>query len=655
MRSLILGNGSLLVTLGRTGEVRDLYFPHPGLENHIGGRLRHRIGVYTDGACSWLHEDARWDIRVECEDDSLESRITARNPGIEVTLTFRDIVYNESPIFLRQVIVTNLAAREREIKLYFGHEFHISQSDGGDTAYFDPTSHAVIHYKGKRVFLANGTCDGDSFSEYAVGFSNFEGKEGTFRDAEDGSLSQNPIEHGFVDSVIGFYAHYGAGDEKTIRYWLAAGDSIVKVLELNAYVTKKTPEHLVKTAGNYWRAWINKYLWSFYRMSPEMIALFKKSLMFVRAHVDDGGGIIASADEDALQYKEDTYAYVWTRDASYAAVALDHAGDTNVAERFFNFCNAVISSGGYFMHKYLPDRSLGSSWHPWIRDNLEQLPIQEDETALVIWALADHYKHSRDLEFIELLYNSLVEKAANFMAAYRDPATGLPKPSYDLWEEKRGVSTFTSASVYGALIAAAEIASILGKEDRERFYRTAADEVRAGILAHLTDTETGDVVKILETIGQKVVPDERMDFSGVYGLFSFGVLPADDPFLEKAFKKALAKLSVGGGVARYEHDGYYATGSANDPWFITTLWYAEYLTARAKTEDDFAKVRDIFDWVVKHALPSGVLSEQISAVDGTQRSISPLMWSHAAYVNAVLNYLDRLAEVGICPACNPVP
>lgn len=655
MRSLILGNGSLLIALDNSGEVRDLYFPHPGLENHTGGQLRHRLGVYCDGALSWLVDDPRWEIQVGCEEDSLESRITAKNPGIEVALTFRDIVYNESPIFLRQIVVTNLAAHARELKLYFGHEFKIGQSHGGETAYFDPTSKAVIHYKGKRVFLMNGECDGAPFSDYAVGLSSFEGKQGTYRDAEDGELSKNPIEHGHVDSVMGFYSHYDAGAEKTVCYWLAAGDSIERVLNLNAYVLKKSPKHLVKTAGNYWRAWVNKYPWSFYGMSPKTIALFKKSLMFVRAHVDDGGGIIASADADVLQYGEDTYAYVWMRDASYAALALDHAGDANVAERFFNFCNAVITKDGYFMHKYLPDQSLGSSWHPWIRDGLPQLPIQEDETALVIYALAQHYKHSRDLEFIETLYNPLIEKAADFLAAHRDPMTGLPKPSYDLWEEKRGVSTFTSAAVYGALSSAADIAGILGKEERERFYRATANEVRDGIIMHLTDPEAGGFIKIIETFEQKTVYDRRADISGVYGVFSFGVLPPDDPRLVQAFADTVARLSVKGGVARYENDRYYAADNVSNPWFISTLWHAEYLTARAKSEEDFAKVREIFDWVAHHALPSGVLSEQISATDGTQRSVAPLMWSHASYVNAVLNYLDRLAFIGICPTCNPAP
>ncbi len=655
MRSLILSNGSLLVALDHFGEVRDFYFPHVGLENHEGGVLSHRIGVYCDGVMSWLSEDTRWDISVLSSEDALESHIIAINTELEIQLIFKDIVYNERPIFLRQVILSNLSSRDREIKFFAGHEFEISRSPGGDTAYFDPESNAIIHYKGQRAFLIYGTCEEKTFSDYAVGLSRFEDKEGTFRDAEDGVLSKNPIEHGSVDSVIGFYNTYKAKEEKIIRFWVTAGKSIEQAHELNEYVLSKTSIHLLKTARDYWRAWVNRYEWNFYGMSTRTVTLFKKSLMLVRAHVDDDGGIIASADASILQYEQDTYAYVWPRDASYAALALDRAGDSNVAERFFDFCNTVITKRGYFMHKYLPDHSIGSSWEPEIRNNIPQLPIQEDETALVIWALGEHYKHSRDLEFIEKLYNPLIEKAANFMASYRDSTTGLPLPSYGLWEEKHGIFTFTASTVFGALNAAANIANILGKKERAVFYQKTAEEIRDGILNYLFDSKTGIFYRMMEINDNNITYNDTLDISSVYGIFSFNVLPIDDPRLIKAFETTVNRLSTGIGISRYEHDRYYAVGQNGNPWFICTLWYADFLIARAKNEEDLKKVLGIFEWVVDHALPSGVLSEQISSVDGKQMSVAPLTWSHASYVNTVLSYLDKIEELGISSNCNPVP
>ncbi|MDP3645979.1 MAG: glycoside hydrolase family 15 protein [bacterium] len=659
-RSIVLSNGELCVALDHRAEVRDIYYPHVGLEDHVRGHYIHRVGVWVEGSIAWLSEDTAWEISILCEEESLASRVVARHPRLQVELTFKDIVYNERPVFFRRVTVKNTSDRKREIKLYFGHQFEIYKSHGSDTAYYDPSTHSIIHYKGQRVFLIGASLDGESFTDYATGRQNFQGKEGSHRDADDGLLSKNPIEHGPADSVIGLYAEYESGQLRTCFYWIAAGISIPAVQELNQYVIKKTPEHLVQSASDYWKAWVNAYKWSFYGLKPEHIALFKRSLMYARAHVDKEGGILASLDSDMLQHGLDTYTYVWPRDGAYIALALDQAGDTNVSKRFFEFCNSVISSEGYFMHKYLPDKSLGSSWHPWVKDGQLQLPIQEDETALVIIALRHHYEHSHDLEFLEQMYNVLVEKASDFLVHYRDPETKLPRPSYDLWEEKRGSSTYTAAVVYGALIAAAELAKILGKDGSEAQFREAAHETQEAILKYLWDEKEGIFVKMINRKGEETVYDTTVDISSVYGIFAFGVLPANDPRLARAFDATVRRLSYGisiGGLARYEGDEYYKKNvqAAGNPWIITTLWYAEYLIANARTDADFDRVREIFSWVVRRALPSGVLSEQVHPQTGAQLSTSPLAWSHSAYVSAILKYLDRLEELGICVACNPAP
>jgi GH15 family glucan-1,4-alpha-glucosidase len=283
------------------------------------------------------------------------------------------------------------------------------------------------------------------------------------------------------------------------------------------------------------------------------------------------------------------------------------------------------------------------------------LPIQEDETALVLIAMREHYIRSRDLEFLEEMYNPLVEKAANFLIRYRDPKTNLPQPSYDLWERKRGCSTFTASTVYGALIAAADLSHVLGKSTHEGQYRTAAAEVRAAILEHLWDEKTGMFVNMVNRSGDDFVYDRTADMSSVYGIFSFGVLPADDPKI--AFANSIHILSQGivsGGLARFDDDDYYRIdpGVPGNPWVLTTLWYAEYLIANAKTEMDFNRIRDIFSWVVLHAQPSGVLSEQLHPHTGEQVGATPLTWAHACYVSAIFKYLDRLETLGISTALN---
>lgn len=651
-RSIVLSNGELCVALDHKAEVRDIYYPRVGLEDHVRGHYLHRVGVWADGSMHWFDEDNAWQIEIGCAEDALASTIVARHLGLQVELTFTDLVYNEKPIFVRRVVVKNMADRIREIKLYFGHQFEIYKSHGSDTAFFDPLSHALIHYKGQRVFLIGATLGQEPFNDYATGRENFQGKEGTHRDADDGVLSKNPIEHGPADSVIGLYASYTPGQSRTAYYWLAAGKSLARARELNTYVTMKAPEHLIETTTYFWNAWVNAHPRDFRSLTEDQIRLYKQSLMYVRAHVDNGGGIIASVDSDMLQYGLDTYSYVWPRDSAFTALALDSAGDTNIAKRFFEFCRDTLTDGGYFMHKYLPDKSLGSSWHPWIKDGKPQLPIQEDETALVVIALREHYEISRDLEFLEEMFNPLVEKAANFLVGYRDASTGLPEPSYDLWERKRGVSTFTSSAVYGALVSAADLARVLGKETLEARYRKAAEEVRAAILGHLWDESMGVFINMLVPSDSGMVRDTTIDISSAYGAFRFGVLPVDDPRLVKAFENSVRTLSYGietGGVARFENDDYYRVpgSSTGNPWTLTTLWYAQYLIARAKKSSELERVREILDWTVKHAQPSGVLSEQMDPHTGAQVCAAPLTWSHATYVSTILALLEKQTLLGL--------
>jgi glucoamylase len=78
-----------------------------------------------------------------------------------------------------------------------------------------------------------------------------------------------------------------------------------------------------------------------------------------------------------------------------------------------------------------------------------------------------------------------------------------------------------------------------------------------------------------------------------------------------------------------------------NPWFICTLWLAEWYALTAKRQADLKPALEIIEWVASHALPSGILAEQVDPYTDQPLSVSPLTWSHAAYVSTVLTYLQR--------------
>src|SRR3989344_3907613 len=216
-RSMVLGNGKTLVCLDEFGQVRDFYFPYAGQENHIGQNQAHKIGVFVDGRMHWI-DNGEWQIDIGFEKNSMVSKMEAKNERARISIQSTDIVYNEKNIFLRKVVLANNDSRSRNVKIFFNQQFKIGDTNHADTAYFGSTIESIIHYKGKRVFLVGGMCNDKPFQDYGIGFCGAEGKEGVWKDAEDGFLSKNSIEHGVVDSVISWNKDVPANDSMVLDY-----------------------------------------------------------------------------------------------------------------------------------------------------------------------------------------------------------------------------------------------------------------------------------------------------------------------------------------------------------------------------------------------------------------------------------------------------
>jgi oligosaccharide amylase len=655
-RDIPVGNGSLLVTFDELYRIRDIYFPHVGKENHSEGHP-FRFGVWIDGVFSWISDDG-WERDLRYLPDTLVTEVRLTNQKLEIEFVSNDAVDVHSNLFLRRLVVRNLAGVCREIRLFFHHDFYISESEVGDTAYFDPDTQALVHYKGPRYFLINTDNGVDTF---ATGRKAFQGVEGTWRDAEDGQLAENAITEGSVDSTIGRTMHLEAGASGEMFYWIAAGTSYGEVAGLDQIARREHPRELIRRTGDYWRSWVNKNEIDFGNLGSDIISLFKRSLLIARTQIDTGGAIIAANDSDVTLRATDHYSYLWPRDGALVAYALDLAGYSNITRSFFDLCERIVTDEGYFLQKYNPDGTVASSWHAWWDPFTKEklVPIQEDETALVIWSLWNHYDEFRDIEFARKLYHSLVTRSADFMMRFRDERTGLPLPSWNLWEDRRAVHTFTCSSVFGGLMAASKFAALFGDTELSQTYLRGATEVKEAMLSVLYRDELGRFARSVSPRADgSVEVDSTLDAS-LFGLFFFGVFPATDERVRQTMRavedRLWAKTPIGG-LARYEGDGYMRLTNdvekvPGNPWFICTLWLADSRIAGATTLEELESAVELLEWVVARALPSGVLAEQVDPLTGAPLSVSPLTWSHSTVVATVIAYLRKLEALLACDAC----
>jgi glucoamylase len=647
-RDLPIGNGSVLVNFDTVDHVvRDVYFPSVGQENHTIGK-RQAFGVWVDGDFAWIWDG--WTITRQYETDTLVTNVVARHERLGLELVIRDAVDFHLWAHLREIKTRDLRGHDREVRFFFHLDLHIAGSDVGDTAHYDPVTQAVVHYKGARYFLHGAAADGrPGIDQWACGAKGIRGAEGTWRDAEDGRLEGNPIAQGSVDSTIGITLRIPALGTGTAHYWLVFHNEYRGVAKLDQLVKEKGPSALIHRTSAYWRVWLNRENWRLDGLPDRAVRLFKQSLLILRTQIDNGGAILAANDHDITQFARDTYSYCWPRDGALVAHALSMAGFGEVSRKFFEFCKKVIREDGCFLHKYNPDGTLASSWHPWYRSGQPELPIQEDETALVVWALWQHFQRYRDTEFLTPLYRHLVLNVGDFLVRYRDSATKLPLASHDLWEERYGVHLFTCAAVVGGLRAAASFAHTFDDGGNARRYAAAADEIVQALGHHFWSESEQRFARMGTRTERGYALDTCVDASA-FGLFAFGALPASDPRVVAMMNAVRQRLTVhtsGGGIARYEGDLYHRVSPdvaavPGNPWFVCTLWLAQFEIARATSLDDLDRhALPIVDWVAQHCLPSGVLAEQVHPFDNRPVSVSPLTWSHATYVTTVLQWADK--------------
>lgn len=673
MRELPIGNGDLLVTFDTAYRVRDIYWPMVGKFNHTAGHVQ-RFGVWADGVMAWV-EDEGWTRSLKYRSDTLVTDVVLTNERLGLEVRCVDCVDFHEPVWIRRTVVRDLLGQKRDVRLFFHIDLSIQENPVGDTANYDPGTAGLVLYKGEFYFLANA-CDARKcgIDHWAIGTKRLGSAEGTWRDAEDGVLGRNPIAQGSVDATVGFDLTLEPGGESHATFWLGVGPSYESVERLNRMIVERTPEKFIARTDAYWKLWVRKEQVDT-RPLPERVGeMMRRSQLILRTQVDNRGAIIAANDTDITHFAGDHYSYCWPRDGALVAYALIRSGQSELSRQFFRFCQQTVNKNGYFMHKYTPDAKLASSWHPWMIDGQRVMPVQQDETALVVWALRQHFLKFRDVEFIKPLYSPLVVNPAKWMVEYRDawpretPADGsagarlgLPKPSWDLWEERRGVHAFTVATTIAGLRAAADFADDFGDTGRAAYWRRGAEEIAKAARALLWMPGHNRVARMLKPrydhagvlLGYDA--DETSD-SANFALFAFGAMDARDPMVEAEMAAQRELLSVKtpvGGLARYQRDYYHQverekTGEVpGNPWLICTLWQAQHLIAKARTLDELRLADAYLDWACDRASPSGVLAEQFHPYTGGPMSVAPLTWSHATFVIVALEYLEKHAQLGL--------
>jgi GH15 family glucan-1,4-alpha-glucosidase len=611
-RPLALGNGRLLVQLDGAHQIRDLCWPLPGQQNHLAGNAV-RWGIWLEGRpFEWLGWEG-WTVRIESDEAGAVGHAWLGKSGFPIEIEIESAVDPEQDIFAARFRLHNRSGRSLHPKLFSHHDLRLCESDMAECAYWDPDSEALIHYKmGVHCAIAMrepGRADGQ---EWGPSFKGADRQGGAWLDCLGGRLSMNPIDQGTIDSALGMAFDLPISGVREAHWSLAIGGG--GQVEAAAAAARDVPGVLSRAREAALRR-LDRIHIAWERLPGRWAAIGRKQAAILMTQIGSNGAILAANDSDIMTVNRANYSNVWPRDAGLTAMACLEIGLDEAARAALDWAEERILHKGLFLQKYCADGSLGSSWHPRLKGGKAVDPVQIDETAsMVELAARMGWNGAAAQKWLRGLLN-FADKPLDQAA----PGEGiLLLPSWDLWEERRGVHFYSMLAAAGALQAA-------GQDRAAAALRLGLDRLR------LPD---GGYARMISENGELDTTPDASQILGLLGDLDLLASPDGLRTLERVEEACTAPI---GGIARYPNDWYHREGDApSNPWIICTLW-----AARARLElGDRDRGSRLMEWCLDRAEPSGVLAEQFGSASGRPLSVSPLTWSHAELLSA----LRRFAE-----------
>ena len=179
-RDIPVGNGRMLITFDDRYQIRDVYYPHVGQDNHAGAGPCH-FGVWAEmpggkkggGKLAWT-SDSSWTIRQKYLPESLTTAVDCWNGQMGLSLHCNDAVDFHRNVFVRKIRVKNDLDVGRLVKVFHHQDFLMFGTRIGDTAYYDPELKGMVHYRAKRYLMATFSEAGEQrVDEFATGTSGF--------------------------------------------------------------------------------------------------------------------------------------------------------------------------------------------------------------------------------------------------------------------------------------------------------------------------------------------------------------------------------------------------------------------------------------------------------------------------------------------------
>ena len=590
----IIGNKNMIASFSSKGELLRLIYPSPDYKQFIN---EFYTGVkVNDSRLIYLHDDINNQYNQYFTENTNILNTQIKNTYFNLSVLQTDFVSFSNNILIKKYTLKNENNIDLDVKflLYSKLLSNVNNMVGAKVE-----NNILMQYTHDYTF---NIFSKNEISSYQLHNSKEDIKSGFLQDKD----------------------YIGIGDDSSISYdigILKPGES--KDLEIYIYINenkdkfkfdeiinnvekikKLNTNKEIKETENYWEKYVkehdglkilsNKIEWQKKLSNYEKVknVYIRSILLFPLLSNEKTGGISAAVEVDENQTRSGRYSYCWPRDAVFITKALDLLKMKDQTDKFYlNFCKETQSENGMWEQRFYTDGRLAPCWG-----------YQIDETASIVYGVYEHYKITKNKEFLNNTYE-MCKKAIKFLLGTFSFGTSDPNgesgqneasdqngesvnkfESYDLWEMNEGVHLYSLSVIYAAFKSMIEIEKILNEKTNTKELEKSAETLKKYCLNNFINED-----KTLK----RNIKDSKSDISLLGTVVPFDMLDCE----EKEFTNTIEKINwtlrtYTGGYLRFENDSYL---QGNYPWPISTLWMALY---NLKIENKIEAIR-LIDFVTE--------------------------------------------------------
>lgn len=623
----ITGNGRLLVSFTDKGEANRVFWPEQDYVQQINNIF---MGVKFDNSDTRFLNENLWYIEQKYEPKSNILVTMYENSDFGLRIFQRDFAINDRDIWVRSYVIKNICGRDLELKTFLHTDF-ITENHNVRSGMLDFENNAAVIYNKEHVVTIGANKE---LSGFQFGDSLEAARHDSLYGKDEISMTSNM-------ALKWDFGEFKAGSEVEFNLFFCFSFDMDDGKQMLNYIKSESADFLIGNEKKYWDNEFSKYS-KLLTGNEKLDEVYLKSVLTFKLLTNkDTGAILAGVEVDENYTRCGRYGYCWPRDGFFITKAFDICGMTEEAEKFYTvWAKKAQLKNGAWQQRYFLDGKLAPAWG-----------VQLDEVAAIIYGVWSHYEYVDDIHFLEEMWDS-TRDAANYLVDNIDSETGLPKASYDLWEERIGEHTYTSGAVAASLKIAGKIANVLKVElPLEKIWNDASDSIIKSIEEKLWSEDEKRFIRGIRTklnwwncgtveietnpMGYKLPVaevDMNVDISLLGLAVPFKIFDPKDDRIKKTVRAIEDRLDgfPAGGYGRYEYDSYIG----GNPWIVSTLWLGMYYAEIGEVD----KAKDTLKWAVNNATNLGFLPEQVDKFSGNRAWISQLSWSSAMFI--IL--LDRL-------------